>query len=132
MTSRFLASRRQALQYLGVALGNAAVGSAAYLGALRSHGAADDELRAVADRMIAHRRSAGVIGTAYVAKFGAENSVELLAKAIRQEMAADGRPVDEQSLLAHIQSDFERCEVVMLQGWMLSRTEARLCALFAV
>lgn len=132
MTSRFIASRRRTLQQLGLALGSAAMSAAARAVPIRGWSAADAELAAAAERLIAHRRSAAVIGVHYLAQCENENSAELLARAIREGMPAEGIHVDERSLIARIRSDFEHGEVVNLQGWVLSRTEARLCALFAV
>lgn len=129
MTSRFLATRRQALQRLGFALGSAIISVAAHTVPLRSNGAVDVELAVAVDGLLAHRHSAAVIGAHYLAKFESENSAELLAQAIRRSMPADAMQIDERFLLAHIRSDFERGEVVSLDGWILSRTEARLCAL---
>ena len=132
MTSRFMASRRQTLQQLGLALGSAVLAAAAHAVPIRGRSAADADLAAAAGGLIAHRHSAAVVGAHYLAAFDSENSAERLAKAIREGMPADGRPIDERFLLARIRADFERGEIVNLQGWVLSRTEARLFALFAV
>ena len=132
MTSRFLASRRQVLQLLGLTFGSAAIGAPATHEAFGNRLVAGHDLTVAAGRLIAHRGSAAVIGAHYLAQFEGESSSEVLEKAIREDMPAGGKLIDERSLLARIRMDFEQGEIVTLQGWMLSRTEARLCALLSL
>ena len=132
MTSRFLASRRKVLQQLGMALGSAVVGVAAHAVPRGARGFADPELATAVERLITHRHSAAIIGEYYLTKFENEMSAEVLAAAIRQGLPAGAGHIDEYTLLARIQADFARGEIVNLHGWLLSRTEARLCALYAV
>jgi hypothetical protein len=131
MKSRFLASRRQVLEFLGSTLVSTAIGAAAASASVGTRPAGLD-LTLAARRLFAHRASAAVIGAHYLAQFDEESSAQALEEAIRQGMPASGKRVDEQSLLARIQKDFEHGDVVKLQGWMLSRTEARLCALLSL
>ena len=49
---------------------------------------------------------------------------------IRESLLANTQCIDEHTLLGRIRVDFERGDFVNLHGWLLSKTEARLCALF--
>ena len=66
--------------------------------------------------------SAAVIGRAYLREHGAER------------FDADQCAVGDTSgtLSARIEADFARGDVVMVSGWMLSRTEAVACARMAL
>lgn len=132
MNLRMLASRRNVLQKLGLGLGAATLAGVVRAFPVSDGRIADLELAAAADRLIVHRHSAGVIGEYYLAIFESEKSAEALARQIRRSLPNDGRHIDAYTLLTRIRQDFERGEVVNLQGWLLSRTEARICALYAV
>jgi len=65
------------------------------------------------------------LGRAYRVSFPGENDSEIL-RSLLAELA-------ELSVAeAAIQADFLNGDVVMLDGWILSRTEGRLCALFSL
>lgn len=96
-------------------------------------------------------RSAGALGRACRASSGIEGTVDELVAALdrraaRLPVGGDGRPLGGRAeeepprdaptpsrrLVRRMsQSDFEAGEVVSAEGWILSRTEARLCALAA-
>lgn len=90
----------------------------------------DPDLSAAIDGLISQRNSAAIIGEAYLAQFENERSADILMSKIRESLLADTKCIDEHTLLGRIRTDFERGDVVNLHGWLLSRTEARLCALY--
>ena len=65
------------------------------------------------------------LGVAYLATCPEENKIETL-----QRVCAEVQDVSLTS--AAIQYDFECGNVVAVDGWVLSRTEARHCALFSM
>jgi choline dehydrogenase-like flavoprotein len=96
-----------------------------------STGATDaDRLRAA----IANPASAAALGRAYLARFPGEADRDRIAAAILASLAAP--PARDASALrapvrARIRGDFRAGATVTLDGWILSRTEARLAALWA-
>jgi len=90
--------------------------------------------------LLDHRRSAAAVGREYLSRAAGEGTEPgALAEAIAAELAG-GRAAAEVAsetelrvLLAEaIRRDFEAERVVSLRRWVVSRTEARLCALAAV
>lgn len=67
------------------------------------------------------RESARIVGRAYLARFPQD------ADPVRLRCALAGPPLAER-----VRRDFERGDVVQLDGWVLSRSEARRCALEAL
>jgi hypothetical protein len=90
-------------------------------------------------RLIGARESARAIGTAYLKVTPGEQASGALSDALTRNLA-DGREalsaLDDAALrLAlsiQVRRDFETSDVIELEGWVLSRTEARLCALVAI
>lgn len=87
-------------------------------------------------RLLGHPDSARVVGRAYLRLVPAEARPELLAKLIVEQLpegehtaaaVADGEL--RERLLDGVREDFRDGKTVELDGWLLSRTEARLCAL---
>ena len=84
------------------------------------------------------RASARAVGEAYLALRLEERSADLLTESILADLASDvpwHALTTEQLrafLVLRIQNDFARAMTVEIDGWMLSRTEARLCALVAL
>jgi hypothetical protein len=104
----------------------------------RSLGSPDDELVAAADLLIA-RDSAGVVGRAFLRRFPEESSVASLVAAIDRGRSKDSvaptrvsRERRYESLLQQIRDDFATGHVMVVDGWVLSATEVRLCALVAL
>jgi hypothetical protein len=93
----------------------------------------------VASRLVAllrHPESAVVIGTAYLRLAADERRPDRLARAI--ESRCGGRVLDgdrdarRRCLSEGVRRDFAEGRVVRIDGWLLSVTEARLCALAAL
>ena len=67
--------------------------------------------------------------------YRAENPDENDEKKLRYLIAPDGS-VEGKSLYKHLRTrilqDFESNDLTVIDGWMLSRTEARQCALFSL
>ncbi len=86
-----------------------------------------------------HPESAAVIGRAYLEVFPREASPGVLAARLVERIpgglgmvsAASETKVRE-LLRRSIAEDFSDLEIVLLQGWVFARTEARLCALTAL
>ncbi len=70
------------------------------------------------------------VGAQYRKKRAEENDEDLLFELLLPETAA---PPDSlaQMLLDRIRADYENNDTLILDGWVLSRTEARQCALFS-
>lgn len=88
-----------------------------------------DRLRAA----VADPASAALLGRAYLARFPEDADRARLAAAIMMSLsgeAQDGGAL-RQRLRARIRGDFRDGATVALGGWILSRTEARLAALWA-
>jgi len=98
-----------------------------------------DSPSALRRRLIALTDSAGAnnIGRQYLAAHAHEAAPDVLLAAIATTASVDwSAHVSERQLRARIRSavedDFARGQTVTLDGWILSVTEARLCALGAV
>jgi hypothetical protein len=84
--------------------------------------------------------SARVIGREYLTTHREEQSIQMLMESIVPcapdiDVAVDGRlsRIDvHRYVYSRILSDFEVGDVIQLQGWILSVTEIRLCALIAL
>jgi len=78
------------------------------------------------------RASARIIGAAYLATHPDEADPALLRRAIAADLApaAQRDQAELDRALAHrVRADFLEQRTVKVDGWVLSRTEARLCAL---
>jgi hypothetical protein len=73
------------------------------------------------------------IGEAYLRQLGRDPNRESILAAARGTLESIDRVRDErsaiQTLVRTVREDFERGRVVQLEGWILSRTEAEICAL---
>lgn len=89
-------------------------------------------------RCFRHKASARTIGRAYLVQAPHEAEVELLLERILASMGATGgyRSRDVRLLFKQIhravRQDFEGGHTIRLKGWILSQTEARVCALAAL
>ena len=89
--------------------------------------------------LFTHTESAKVIGLEYLQKHRQEANIRVLLDQVTSSSAATDVGLfgaagqDLRGLLERmIRADFEIDRVVKLQGWILSVTEARLCALTAL
>lgn len=70
-------------------------------------------------------------GKIYRERFPDENSERKLVELLTTNISSDQAAVNEM-LRLQITTDYESGNTVMVDGWILSKTEARQCALFAV
>jgi hypothetical protein len=118
------------LQQLAAFLGATSVALPARA-ALEGASLADPALLRAIDQLIENRDSAAVIGAAYLGRIEPAPSVEELLADIHRGLRAENLSLDRHGLLRRIEFDFERGEIVNLNGWLLSSTEARICACYA-
>ena len=88
--------------------------------------------------LLGHRRSAGVVGREYLRVADAERTAEELLDRLvaglpggREAVEPASRSELHELVVAAIDRDFADERTVRLRGWIVSRTEARLCALVA-
>ncbi len=86
--------------------------------------------------LLEHPKSAAVVGRAYLQAFPAESSPGLLAARLVERIpggletvAASTESRVSELVRRSIGDDFVDLDIVVLQGWVFARTEARLCAL---
>jgi hypothetical protein len=86
--------------------------------------------------LVADPRRARMLGNSYRAQYPAEAHPEVLTGLIRSALGLDGRgaaPLSLDGLLsvvdARVRAEFGGGDIVRVAGWVLARTEARLCAL---
>jgi len=89
--------------------------------------------------LLAHSESAKVIGGEYLLKYPQEAAVDTLLNQIASRFVASDAGLLSatdyglrEQLDAMIRADFADDHIVKLRGWVLSATEARLCALAAL
>jgi hypothetical protein len=89
--------------------------------------------------LLAHTESAKVIGGEYLRLYSQEADVNILIDQITSQIVASNVELfgmTDQHLRERlddmVRADFAADRVVMLRGWVLSPTEARLCALAAL
>ena len=74
------------------------------------------------------------IGRAYRKRFPAHDDVQTLGRMLEAEIhrpVLSGETPGEQ-LAKHVQADFAQGRIIQLNGWILSITEARQCALYSL
>ena len=137
MNSRFFRSRRQALGFL---LGLSTL-SFLYPKELKGQRlpSSSDRVLNIARQLVLvfkDRSSAGVVGRAYLDENKEEDSVAFLASTLVLETGLADLPQlpsgvgdYRERIWNATRRDFDTNEVVQINGWILSRTEARLCAL---
>lgn len=88
---------------------------------------------AMVTSLFTHYESAVNLGQCYLTLFPEEANYDWLTKIILPNYSthSDSR-ILKQTLKIQRQKDFYEGNTVMLDGWILSRTEARLCALLAL
>lgn len=78
------------------------------------------------------------VGNAYLNQTPSENSAEILINQLLINSKGDSIPknTDSKSLQKlmsqKVKADFDNGETVVVRGWVLSRTEARQCALYSL
>ncbi len=74
------------------------------------------------------------LGSDYIKNHPSENTKQILKNFLLD--GKNGRKLDSSSILNElnrkIKLDFETNNIIVLDGWILSKTEARLCALFSL
>lgn len=104
-------------------------------------GSASEVLQPLASRLnrfFSSKESARLIGQRYLALAPAEADAALLAARIAVtpqyylRLASAAEPTLRALILAQQQADFAEGRTVTVDGWILSLTEARLCALAAL
>jgi hypothetical protein len=71
------------------------------------------------------------IGRVYLKMFPEENEIEVLSALISRELSINSNKFFE-DLAAKITEEFKNRQFVEVGGWLLSRTEARQCALYSL
>lgn len=71
---------------------------------------------------------ARAIGRAYLEGEPGERDPAQLAARLAESLGG-GAPWSRDDVLARVRRDYDEERVVLVRGWLLSRTEARLCAL---
>jgi hypothetical protein len=125
---QFSLNRRQFLQF-GLGLGIAwSIGTKT----LTHSAASPEQIQADLATLLQYQASAKIIGQRYLQHYPQEANIEQLLSLIAVDVVsgARGDPQELRGRLAQkIRQDFADERVVNLQGWLLARTEARLCAL---
>jgi hypothetical protein len=82
-------------------------------------------------RLFADRRSAAAIGRAWLAERGSAPDADLasLRQAVMTALRDPGREPLEIRFQDRVRRDFAEGNVIMVEGWMLSSVEARVCAI---
>ena len=71
------------------------------------------------------------IGKNYLQKYTGEDNQDLLFKILTENNSSDSIRLSDE-LNQQITEDYKSNRIVMLDGWLLSLTEARQCALFSL
>jgi hypothetical protein len=131
--------RREFLLRALVACGTPFVASIASLeGARKPQSRADDDRETQGAQTAGgyfggNTDAARAIGEAYMRQLGLDNSAESIRGAARGALGSIRRSSTQQNaisaLILAVQRDFHDGRSVQVQGWILSRTEAELCAL---
>jgi hypothetical protein len=128
-------SRRRAIALLGLLAASAAVPVGSWRGLVQPTRHADIAARLAA--LISAHNSGRAIGLAYIAKVPEEAGRELVLHHLTRtlQLAANPSPAENElrsRLTSAVSQDFATGQTVTLDGWVLSRTEARLGALIAM
>jgi hypothetical protein len=123
---------------LGFAAAGAALSIPGLTGALEKQASSLQVLSQRLANLVARRRSGAEVGRAYLAAGGlrSESSATALADSIARDLGirpSEFRSIPDRTLRsmlnARVRKDFEQEKVIIVSGWMLSRTEARIYAL---
>lgn len=72
------------------------------------------------------------LGRRYRSQVPAEGSQDALIAALRADLGSAPPAATEKAVEQQVREDFARGHIIRLNGWVLSRTEARQCALFSL
>ena len=75
-------------------------------------------------------KSISLIGDQYLKQVPNENSERILVSLLPNDSSSDINSV--QFVQQQITNDFKSGETIIIDGWILSKTEARQCALFSL
>lgn len=93
----------------------------------------DSETGSMLNGMFGNTESARAVGNAYLRANPNEADQQLLEGALFDSSSSDGRhayqPGFRAAILSKVRGDYAFGRVVTVDGWILSLTEARLCAL---
>ena len=80
------------------------------------------------------KKSAAIIGREYLRQYPNEKNMDVLYKSLKIVPLHNEIEKSEVCLCLadKMENDFSRGDVINLQGWLLSRTELRLCALLSL
>jgi hypothetical protein len=78
-----------------------------------------------------HRQSAIAIGRRYLSRYPGDRQPRVLARGLGQAGAGDAAAA-RAALRARVRDDFGRGDTVLLDGWVLARSECRACAALAL
>ena len=96
-------------------------------------GGSSDKVKSALLRLVArHPESTRLIGERYLRLFPDENEERVLIRGILGTEEIDNSSALKAWLGKRRSEDFERGDTVIVDGWILSRSEARLYALFAL
>jgi hypothetical protein len=110
-----------------------ASGAACLSGRLPSGPTAQSTLSSIVPEIFPDLASARAVGKAYLAAVKpAEQMPAELWRAILAAHPLGRPPATRQQVASWVRRDFADAAMVSLDGWLLSRTEARLCALAAL
>ncbi|MDQ4035942.1 MAG: hypothetical protein M3153_08430 [Chloroflexota bacterium] len=130
MSIPFDAGRRRLL-VTGVGLAASATLGPRAIGLILERLAASSDVGQSLRELIVHRESAALLGRAYLAATPGEADTSRLAWLI---LGAPGVPTGREAarVASRMRADFDAGRVVTVEGWIVSTTEARLCALCAI
>ncbi len=130
MTVPFDPGRRRLLVTAVGLAASAALGPGAISQILERLAGSDPLARSLRE-LIVHRESAAVLGRAYLdATPGEADAKQLGSLIVGPPAVPPGR--EAARVAARIRADFDAGRVVTIDGWIVSTTEARLCALCAI
>jgi hypothetical protein len=130
MSAAFDAGRRRVL-LAAVALATSVAAGPRAIGLVLERLAAADAAAQALRELVPHRESAARLGRAYLRTATDEASATRLASLVlgRTAVAPGGEAA---RVASNIRADFSAGRVVTVEGWIVSRTEARLCALCVI
>lgn len=82
------------------------------------------------EALLPRTEDAALVGRAYLAQYATEGDADLLRRSL-VSLAAEPRSL-RRAIGERIRRDFAEGDTVRVEGWVLARTEARLCALCAL
>lgn len=121
---------RRTFVHLGLVFGG---GTLSLLIGVRQHARARNRAVLRLAAAVAHSEDAHALGRVYLAGQPEETDPTVLAELVAADLDLVPYGLDDVELhevfLARVKQDFEEANTITLQGWILSRTELRLCGL---